>query len=128
MQPIYPLTEERIRGFCGNLVCVVMQDGTRHVGVLSTCGGGKLTLNGDAAPVTRGQSAGTLKKSSRLSGQGTRKARKKKRSGKKSGSAQTLAYPYGYGYSGYGYPGAYPYGAGAVTLDLALIALLLLVL
>ncbi|CAM4489386.1 hypothetical protein [Paenibacillus tarimensis] len=128
MQPIYPLTEERVRGFCGNLVCVVMQDGTRHVGFLSTCQGGKLTLNGDAAPAVQGKPSGTRRKSSRLSSQASRTAGKKKRSGKKAGSAQTLAYPYGYGYGyGYGYPGAYPYGA-AVTLDLALIALLLLVL
>jgi hypothetical protein len=127
MEPLYPLTEERIRPFCGNIVCVLMQDGTRHVGVLSSCGKGRVILNGElpgSGKLYVNQSSGggtsTLAAGSKKRG---RKARKS------APTAQTLAYPFGYAGPGF-YPGFYPrhpFG-GELALDLALIALLFLIL
>jgi hypothetical protein len=126
MEPIYPLTVERIRPFCGNIVCVLMQDGTRHVGVLSSCGKGQVILNDGV------EGAGKLHVNQR-SGGVTKQAAGSKKRGRKTKktapTAETSAFPFGYPGPGY-YPGffpGYPFG-GRLVLDLALIALLFLVL
>jgi hypothetical protein len=40
------LNEKQLLPLCGLPVCVVMKDGTRHFGVLTSCRDGKLVLNG----------------------------------------------------------------------------------
>lgn len=47
MDQIYPLQEDVVSQYYGMPVYIVMKDGTRHIGLLSRCAGGKLTLNGD---------------------------------------------------------------------------------
>jgi len=129
MEPIYPLNEGRIRPFCGNLVCVLMQDGTRHVGVLSSCGKGRVVLNGEleGAGVVPG---GQLYLNKRQAGSAKRSAsgsRKRVKAGRKGApTAATQAFPYGYAGPGF-YGPRYPFGARLV-LDLALIAFLFLLL
>jgi hypothetical protein len=49
MEPIYPLNEETIKTYSGNVVCVVLNDGTRHIGRLSACRSGKIYLNEEAS-------------------------------------------------------------------------------
>lgn len=46
MFPIYPVNEANVAPHGGRLVCAVMRDGTRHIGILSGCSKGKLMLNG----------------------------------------------------------------------------------
>jgi len=114
MQQIYPLHEHNVSRFCGLPVLVVMQDGSRYKGILSSCGSGRLVLNGrlgehpDAALTT------------------VKPAEKKKKKGGKHKQepdqqdfAQTQAFNpyYDYGY--------YPWG-GPLLFDLALIAFLFL--
>ncbi|EXX84811.1 hypothetical protein BG53_10370 [Paenibacillus darwinianus] len=118
MEPIYPLHEDRIGPLCGNVVCIVMKDGTEHVGVLTGCRGGRLYLNGDpkgmaGSPKIRGSRAQSRTSKPNKTAQGKHTA----------STAFTRAAGYGPGY----YPGPYyPFGA-ALAVDLALIALLFLV-
>ena len=127
MEPIYPLNEDRIRPLCGNVVCIVMKDGTEHVGVLSGCRGGRLYLNGDASgtaggPKIRGDRAQGRKSNSKKTAKG-----KASSSLQKDAASDAFTQAWGYGGPGY-YPGPYyPFGA-ALAIDLALIALLFLVL
>lgn len=118
MNQIYPLHEENIQRFCGLPVCVVMLDGTRHIGVLSHCGSGRVTLNGEEGISYTSEAEAV-------------KAQPKKEKGKKSTKnkeakqpeAQTQSYPYDPNYYG---PGPFfPFG-GVLGLDLALIAFLFL--
>lgn len=122
MEPIFPLHEEVVNRYCGYPVCVVMNDGRRHVGILSSCGGGKLLLNAEAGSVEANVT------------QVQPKFSKKKKGGKaktggahKSGQphAQTQSYPYDPYY--YGPDPYYPWG-GALALDFALVAFLFLLL
>lgn len=120
MEPIYPLREDVVHQFCGMPVCVIMQDGTRHVGILSSCKSGKLTLNGDAAG-SNGSEAAISKAEAQV-------VKKKNKKGSKpepttQQSAQTQSYPYDPYY--YGPERYYPWGA-ALAIDLALIAFLFL--
>jgi hypothetical protein len=134
MEPIYPLHEEVVSRYCGMPVCAVMQDGSRYIGILSSCKDGKLCLNGepeassDEAQLNKAKSAVSKKT----------KGGKNKKEAKPISQpvkAQTQAYPYdpyGYGYNGgygYGY-GPQPYNpwGGALALDFALIAFLFLLL
>lgn len=126
MEPLYPLTTERIQPFCGNIVCVLMQDGTRHVGILSSCDKGRIILNDDL------EGAGKLYVNQRSGSESKAAAGSKKRgrkTKKTAPTAETSAFPFGYPGQGY-YPGfypRYPFG-GRRVLDLALIALLFLIL
>jgi hypothetical protein len=122
MEPIFPLHEEVVNRYCGYPVCVVMNDGSRHVGILSSCGSGKLLLNAEAGSVEANVT------------QVQPKVSKKKKGGKgktegahKSGQphAQTQSYPYDPYY--YGPDPYYPWGA-ALALDFALVAFLFLLL
>lgn len=127
MEPILPLSEERISQFCGNMVCVILKDGTRHVGVLSSCKNGKVTLNDHPENPTTHQYESPAESGP------AKPAKKKSRKPKsKAGTvslstedAQTKTYgpyrPYPYGYP------FYPFG-GLVAFELAAIAFLLLLL
>jgi len=133
MEPIYPLTEENLNQFCGQPVCVVMKDGTRHVGILSRCRGGRLVLNDDA-PEAYGSAAGQHEAEGKR--RSRRRAGSRKNGGTSAGKAQASAFgSFGwYGPPGYDGPfsGGYrpPYGffGPRILLDLALIALVLLIL
>ncbi|CAM4380761.1 hypothetical protein L1N85_23235 [Paenibacillus alkaliterrae] len=123
MEQIYPMQEDVVNQYCGLPVCVIMNDGSRHVGILSSCKSGKLLLN---AEMGGGAEAMLNKVQPQVS--------KKKKGGKdkkgekhKSGQAQaeTQAYPYAPYY--YGPQPYYPWG-GALALDIALIAFLFLLL
>lgn len=116
MDPIYPLSEERISQFCGSPVLIVMKDGTRHIGQLTACRGGKVLLNGGAAS-----------EQAKPSGKKGRLSKKNGKSRKASSAAQAQApvqpySPYGYG----GYPGYGPGLGPALTLSLAAIAFMFL--
>lgn len=117
MMQVYPLHEENIVRFCGLPVCVIMQDGSRHAGILSSCGNGRLILNG---PIGKEHEAHLAKVAPQT--------KKKKKKGKaeidpiEQDAVQTQSYdPY---YNG-GYGGYNPWG-GALLFDLALIAFLFL--
>lgn len=127
MEPIFPLHEERIGQFCGQVVCAVMKDGTRYVGVLSSCKGGRLMLNDHASTGYSGHphdphnagisSAKTDKKKSTKAN--------KKLAKEPEPVAETQAFgPYGYGY---GYGPYYPFGP-PIGLELGLLAFLFLLL
>lgn len=137
MEPIYPLTEEHLDRFRGQLVCVVMKDGTRHVGVLSRCRGGRLVLNEDAGG---GEEGGGRQ------AEASAKRRSRRRSGSRKGGGRTAgpehpdaAYAAGFGSGGWAGPpdfggefrppyGPYGFFGPRLLLDLALIALVLLIL
>jgi len=127
LEPIYPLNEERIRPFCGNLVCVLMKDGTRHVGVLSSCGKGRIILNGELEGAGAGPGGKLhLKERRPREKRSASVSRKRGSKGKKAApTAETQAYPFGYGGGAGFYGPRYPLGAKLV-LDLALIAFLFL--
>ncbi|MBD2867848.1 hypothetical protein [Paenibacillus arenilitoris] len=113
-----PLREDIVHQLCGLPVCVVMNDGTRHVGILSSCEGGRLVLNahlgGEEAKLAKVQPQDKKKKKGG-------KGKKEEHASEGQAQAQTQAYPY----DPYGYGGYYPWG-GALALDFALIALLFL--
>lgn len=48
MYPIHPISQDTVKPLYGQLVCVMMKDGTRHVGVLSLLHKGRLILNDDS--------------------------------------------------------------------------------
>ncbi|MFC5652747.1 hypothetical protein ACFPYJ_27310 [Paenibacillus solisilvae] len=128
MEPIYPLHEDRINQFCGVPVCIVTHEGNRHVGILTSCRNGRVTLNGD------GQSEQPTTVSTATQGKVTNGKGKYKKKGQKGDKpveakehvkAQTQsAYPYDpyYGYGPY-----HPF-AEAFAIDLSLIAFLFLLL
>ncbi|REE87500.1 hypothetical protein A8990_109146 [Paenibacillus taihuensis] len=140
MQPIYPLNEETIKQFCGMPVCVVTNEGTRHVGILSRCHGGRIMLNESEAG-TKQQTVGHTTVGQL--GKVTNTKVKKKKGGKpgkaavegkahKSQSkeaAQTQAYyPYDPYYNGDPYYGGgfNPFFGDAIAFDLASLAFLFL--
>lgn len=55
MYPIYPIHEETCKPHYGRPVLVVLQDGTRHMGILSKLEGGKLILNEAPEAETKGK-------------------------------------------------------------------------
>jgi hypothetical protein len=124
MEPIYPLTEEHLDRFRGQLVCVVMKDGTRHVGVLSRCRGGRLVLNEEAGSGEDGADQ-------QVEASGKRRSRRRSGSRKRSGKPAE-AYAAGFGRGEWAGPPFYgpPHGffGPRLLLDLALIALVLLIL
>ncbi|KRE48812.1 hypothetical protein [Paenibacillus sp. Soil522] len=122
MEPIFPLDEEVVNRYCGYPVCVVMNDGRRHVGILSSCGGGKLLLNSEAGSVEANVTQIQPKVSKKKKG-GKGKSEGAHKSGQP--NAQTQSYPYDPYY--YGPDPYYPWG-GALALDFALVAFLFLLL
>jgi len=98
---ISPICAETVAPHIGRRVCVVMNDGTEHIGVLCGIGDGKLYLEPD----------GGLTLSAR---------KKDRRNPSKRGKVRTKAF--------WGYPYPYPYGFGwgIAAFDIALIATLFL--
>lgn len=143
MEQIYPLHEDHIKRYCGMPVCVVTHDGQRHVGVLSRCHEGRVTLNerpnsigahgGQGGQATSGVQQGKVTNQKSAKQNGVKQKKGKTASGTKAKeSVQTQAYypydPYGYGYGDYGYGYGYGgFGFGeALAFDLASIAFLFL--
>lgn len=149
MFPIYPITETGVAPYGGQMVCAVMHDGTRHVGILSGCSKSKLMLNGYPSFPPDSLYAGGYNKKVKKQAQKPSSKKKKRNSNNKAQPSAKLnsllkppdeplspSFPYdrgglsnggygsGYG-SGYGRYGGYGYGA-ALGLDLALIAFLFL--
>ncbi|MFS0723519.1 hypothetical protein [Paenibacillus sp. 1P07SE] len=129
MEPIFPLHEERINQFCGQVVCAVMKDGSRYVGVLSSCKGGRLMLNDHPSdssghPGHAHHSYGADISAAKPEKKKNAKNRKK---AAENTTAQTQAfYPYG-PYPGYGPRPYYPFGP-PLALELGLLAFLFLLL
>ncbi|WP_020617789.1 hypothetical protein [Paenibacillus daejeonensis] len=129
MEPIFPLHEERISQFCGQVVCAVMKDGTRYVGVLSSCKGGRLMLNDHGSHGHTGHPHISSDAGISAAKPDKKKNSKSKKAAKEAEpTAETQAFgPYGYGYN-YGYgPGYYPFGP-PIGLELGLLAFLFLLL
>lgn len=120
MEQIYPLYEEHIQRFCGMPVCVITTDGRRHIGILSHCGGGALTLNGDPEPQSFIEPSIGM---THIMNKGKKKAKVGKKA--KVQSEQKAEIKSFYPYGSYGYDGFRPFGA-AFAIDLALIAFLFL--
>lgn len=55
MDSSYNFDENSIRPLIGRAVCVILEDGTRHTGILTSCGPNALVLNGERTgrPVDR---------------------------------------------------------------------------
>ena len=119
MYRIYPISEETVKPHCGNLVCAIMHDGTRHYGILNRMECGQLILNEESPTVE------TLSALKRKSKSGVKSNRPNKTSNKV--KAEIQAFGFGGGFGG-GYPYGYGYGGGRLALDLAAIALLFAVL
>jgi len=115
MEPIYPLQEEHIKHFCGNMVCVVTKEGKRHVGILTSCRGGRVYLNEQSS--SQGDKTYLQNKSKKKSSK-TGKTASAKIAAEK---AQVKAW--GYPYDGYG--PYYPF-AEVLAFELAAIAFLFL--
>lgn len=129
MEPIFPLHEDHISRFCGLPVCIVTHDGRRHVGVLSHCRSGRVTLNAGVGSPNAGQHAAVNQHN--ITVENTDAVKKQNKKNKKQAvhedqqQVQTKAYDdYGYGYD-YGYYN--PWGT-AFAIDLSLIAFLFLLL
>ncbi|CDN42303.1 hypothetical protein [Paenibacillus sp. D9] len=132
MEPIRPLHEEHVQRFCGMPVCAILKDGTRHMGILTACHGGRIYLNGGEEHHKRQQQGiGILGKPAKGKAKKS-KASKPVQEQVMEQEAHTQAYPYGPGAGPYGpgfYGGRGPYGYGygaAVGVDLAFLAFLLL--
>ncbi|MBJ6361155.1 hypothetical protein ACFOQM_07610 [Paenibacillus sp. GCM10012307] len=46
MERIFPINEERLQSLRGQLVCAVSKKGHHYIGVLHSCRGGRVVLNG----------------------------------------------------------------------------------
>jgi hypothetical protein len=131
MEPIRPLHEEHVKRFCGMPVCAVLRDGTRHMGILSACQGGRIYLNGGEnylQPMS--PRVGVLGNTAKGKGaKKTKAVQASKPEQNQEKEVHTQAYPFGPGYYGGYYPYGYGYGYGfgaAAAVDLAALAFLFL--
>lgn len=135
MEQVYPLQEDIVSQYCGMPVYIVMKDGTRHVGLLTRCEGGKLTLNGEPHATSAAELEAAPAKSSKKSKKSGSKSAAKSQSPMKSQmqsqaksskpepDVQTQSYPFDpYYYE----PRPYIPFRDIITLDFALIAFLFL--
>ncbi len=132
MFPIYPITETGVAPYGGQMVCAVMRDGTRYVGILSGCSKGKLMLNGYPSSSPGSLYSGSYSNKEKQQDKKVSSKKKKRNSKNKANPSAKLNslvrpanrvlspfYPYdtgglgygGYGYGGYGYGGP-GYGSG----------------
>jgi hypothetical protein len=149
MFPIYPITETGVAPYGGQMVCAVMRDGTRHVGILSGCSKGKLMLNGYPSFSPDSLYSGSYSNKEKQQDKKVSSKKKKRNSKNKAqpsaklnsllkppGEPLSPSFPYdrgglsngGYDYGRPGYGsgyGRYGYGA-ALALDFTLIAFLFL--
>ncbi|CAM3120612.1 hypothetical protein PASE110613_17520 [Paenibacillus sediminis] len=120
MIPIYPINEETISPHYGQMVCVILHDGSRYVGQLTKSNNGQIILNGELTdsgvpPKTLDKVKHYKKRSS------TSKVQKTDKVANISTLAPPPYYPdYATGHIRYGY-------GGAITLNLDQIALFFLV-
>ncbi|MFB9324892.1 hypothetical protein ACFFSY_02910 [Paenibacillus aurantiacus] len=136
MEPIFPLHEERINMFCGMPVCIITKEGTRHIGILSHCRGGLVTLNADQI----GPAISSEKPTSEEKKAKGKNAKKGKKAETKAAvappaKAEIQAYPFDPLDPFYRYPEPGPYTyrpynpfGEAFAIDLSLIAFLFLLL
>ncbi|ACS99788.1 hypothetical protein [Paenibacillus sp. JDR-2] len=124
MEQIYPLEEDIVSRYCGMPVYIIMKDGSRHIGMLSRCAGGKLTLNGDPNVSSAGEPEDVPAKSSKKNKKSSKsKLQPQAKSSKPEQPVQTQSYPFDpYYYEPRPY---YPF-RDLITLDFALIAFLFL--
>lgn len=126
MDQIYPLEEDLISQYCGLPVYVVMKDGSRHIGILSRCSKGKLTLNEDpnkAAAVETEAEAEPPKSSKKNKKSGKSKSPSKS-SKQPEQPVQTQSYPFDpYYYE----PRPYIPFRDVIAIDLAHVAFLFLI-
>ncbi|GMK39443.1 hypothetical protein PCCS19_24970 [Paenibacillus sp. CCS19] len=128
MEPIFPLHEDHISRFCGLPVCIVTHDGRRHVGVLSHCRSGRVTLNGPMGSPNAGQHAvlnhytSTPDNAEQPKKQNKKNKKQTAQTQEEQPKVQTQAYGYGNDYGYYN-----PWGT-AFAIDLATIAFLFLLL
>jgi hypothetical protein len=118
MDPIYPVNEEVCSRLIGAPVCAVLNDGTRHYGIISRVEDGKLILNDGPEP--------EIVESSNYGKRGKSKANisaKQKSSRGKTAAKQGKAQINAFGPAGFGYP--HPFG-GRIAIELATIAFLFL--
>ncbi|MBD2861694.1 hypothetical protein [Paenibacillus oceani] len=124
MNRIYPVDEATCTHFVGMPVCAVLQDGSRHYGVISRISGGKLILNESPEASTEGAKIRSAKGKGGSSGK-ARASSTVKNSRSESGGdkARLSAFPFAGPY-----PGAFPFApfGNRIALDLAAIALLFL--
>lgn len=92
MVPIRILHEDYIRRYCGLPVCLVLQDGTRHTGVLSACGDGQIYLNGGEK-----LQSGSIPKAG-ISAKSAKLKKKKSKKSNNSNASKNKAVPFGPGY------------------------------
>ncbi|GAA3409500.1 hypothetical protein ACFFNY_09920 [Paenibacillus hodogayensis] len=91
MEQIVPITEEVCSRFVGFPVCAVLNDGTRHYGIISRVRSERLVLNdtGDDP-----ESTGIPRRSKGKNGASTTaRNRKSRKSGQKTGTARLSAFP-----------------------------------
>lgn len=125
MEQVYPLEENIVSQYCGMPVYIVMKDGTRHIGLLSRCAGGKLTLNGDPHVSEAAEPEAAPPKSSKKNKKSGSKSKTQSqaKSSKPEPAVQTQSYPFDpYYYE----PRPYIPFRDVITLDFALIAFLFL--
>ncbi|WP_127491053.1 hypothetical protein [Paenibacillus glycanilyticus] len=125
MEQIYPLEEDIVSRYCGMPVYIIMKDGSRHIGRLSKCKGGKLTLNGDPNVSDADEPEAVPDKSSSKKSKKNSKSKfqQQAKSSKPEQPVQTQSYPFDpYYYEPRPY---YPF-RDLITLDFALVAFLFL--
>ncbi|ANE45107.1 hypothetical protein SY83_00630 [Paenibacillus swuensis] len=132
MYPLHPLCEEVVNPHCGQMVCVMMKDGSRHVGVLSRLHNGQVILNDFDSPAAITQVQAPKKKIGKKA-KNSKAANPSKSTplqATTSGFGGPFGYGYGPGYGGFGGGfGGYGYGFGfgsRLAFDIAAIAFLLL--
>ncbi|MUT68664.1 hypothetical protein [Paenibacillus sp. NEAU-GSW1] len=121
MEQIYPLKEDVIQHFCGMPVCAVLNDGTRHVGVLSYCRDGKLMLNDRSASGGNEAELKKVKSKKQRAGKKVKKAQAEEQEAVPTQSSYPFN-PYDYAFS------HSPFGGGPIALDMARVSFLFLLL
>ncbi|WP_127585358.1 hypothetical protein [Paenibacillus koleovorans] len=137
MQLYHPISHEECQPLLGMPVCAIMQDGTRHYGILSRAENGKVYLNEEAANGTSPITASPVKSKGKTQAKTKLKAKVKAKG--KASHAQTQALSPAKGtkptVSNFGVPeeegferGFVPFSPfrNRVVLDLATIAFLFL--
>lgn len=136
MHRIYPITDEACKPFWGRPVMVVMNDGTRHIGILSGIEKNQLVLNDDYdrhnSSFAKEHKTEKSGRRAKLSAKNNGKNKKKQTAGEAVVSAYgpgpELAGPYGPegNWQGYG-SRPFPYFGERLALDLAAVSLLFLI-
>ena len=107
MEQIRPLHEDHINHFIGMPVVLVLNNGERHIGVLTECSESRVYLNGAEEYFPRNDTSIQTSENEELEFPSRKRKRKKNKSPKNAAlhSAKVKAYPQAFPFS----PG-YPYG------------------